>query len=60
MVPYLDTSGKEDFTFAMAKRVLAGVTCEMEARVVVYGASRLQASPFETRVLRGTAMVVGI
>ena len=60
VVPHLDASGKEDFTLAMAKRVLAGVTCEIEARVLVYGASRLQASPIETRVLLGTAMVVGV
>ena len=60
VVPHLDASGKEDFTLAMAKRVLAGVTCEVEARVLVYRASRLQASPFKSRVLLGTAMVVGV
>ena len=59
-MPYLDASGKEDFTLAMAKRVLASVTSEIEARVLAHGASRLQASPVETRVLLGTTMVVGV
>lgn len=60
VVPHLDASGKEDFTLAMAKRVLAGVTGEIEPRVLVNRASRLQASPFKARVLLGTAMVVGV
>ena len=60
VVSHLDASRKEDLTLAMTKRVLAGVTCEIEARVLAHGTSRLQASPIEARVLLGTAMVVGV
>ena len=57
---YLNAPREEDLTLAVAKRILAGVSLEVEAGVVVNRASRLQASPLETRVLFGITLVVGI
>lgn len=59
-ITYLDAPREEDLTLAMAKRILACVSLEIEVGIVVDRASGCQASPLETRVLFGITVVVGI
>lgn len=59
-ITYLNAPREEDFTLAVAKRILARVSFEVEVGVVVNRASGFQASPVETRVLFGITLIVGI